>query len=123
MKKALLIVGHGSKLKDGLETFDKIVELVREISDCHTVEGAYMEFAKPSMEEQIEYLASLHTEEITVVPYFLFEGIHVKRDIPEIIKKMSEKYNNIKFKLAKSIGAEAAVADILLKRADDAEKI
>ena len=25
MKRALLIVGHGSKLKDGLETFDKIV--------------------------------------------------------------------------------------------------
>ncbi|MTI46554.1 sirohydrochlorin chelatase [Sporosalibacterium faouarense] len=119
MTKALLIVGHGSRSKDAQETFNKMVELVREKSSYTIVEGAHMEICGPSIEEVVENLVKEEVREILMVPYFLYEGIHIKQDIPNLIGKISEKYDGIKIKLGRPIGVEPMLADILISRAEE----
>ena len=119
LKTGLLIAGHGSRSKDAQNTFDKIVGFVRELSSYEIVEGAHMELSEPHIPEQIKKMVNEGIEEIIIVPYFLYEGIHIKEDIPEIIKEEKEKYKNIIFKFAKPIGAEPALAEILIKRAQE----
>ena len=57
---------------------------------------------------------------IIIAPYFLYEGMHIKHDIPEIIGALSEKYREIRFTIARPIGFEPVMAEIILKRADAA---
>jgi len=121
VRKGLLIAGHGSRSKDAQNTFDKIVGFVRELSNYEMVEGAHMELSEPHIPEQIKKMVHEGMEEIIIVPYFLYEGIHIKEDIPKIIKEEKEKYKNIIFKFAKPIGPEPALAEILIKRAKEVD--
>jgi len=119
MKRAILIVGHGSRSKDAQNIFNKIVQFVKDKSDYSIVEGAHMELCEPSIPDVVGKMVQNHVEEILVVPYFLYEGIHIKEDIPEIIEELSKKYTGLKFKMARPIGAEPMLADILIDRAKE----
>ncbi len=120
MKKALLIVGHGSKSGDAVKVFEQIVDLVKSRSGFDAVAGAYMELSQPGISETVDYLAQEGAGIIIIAPYFLYEGMHIKRDIPDIIAGMLRKYPDIEFRLAKPIGFEPVLADIILNRAEEA---
>lgn len=121
MKEVLLIVGHGSRSKVAQKTFNSVVEMVQKKSDgeFYKVDGAHMELAKPSIEEKVESLALKGIDRILMVPYFLYEGIHIKKDIPELIEKLNEKYPKIEFRLGRPIGKEPSLADLLINRAKE----
>jgi sirohydrochlorin cobaltochelatase len=118
MKEILLIVGHGSRSKDAQETFNSVVDMVRVKSENEffKVDGAHMELAHPSIEEKVKALAAQGVNRILMVPYFLYEGIHIKEDIPELIEKLNEEYPKIEFRLGRPIGKEPLLADLLINR-------
>lgn len=122
MKTAMLIVGHGSKSRDAVNAFEKLVALIKEKNRYEIVAGAHMELAEPGIIETVDEIAKQDPEMIIIAPYFLYEGMHIKKDIPEMIEDMRKKYPRIKFKFAKPIGFEPMLADIILKRAAEAEK-
>ena len=118
MKEVLLIVGHGSRSKEAQETFDSVVKMVQEKSgnDFYKVAGAHMELAKPSIEEKVELLFEQDISRFLIVPYFLYQGIHIKEDIPELLEKLKKKYPKIEFRLGRPIGKEPLLADLLISR-------
>lgn len=120
MDKIVLIVGHGSRSEKARENFDEVVKLVREKSNEVPVYGAHMELASPSIDEVMQLVVSKNKilKKVALVPFFLYEGIHIKEDIPEIIEELEKKYEDIQFTFGKPIGAEPVLADILLKRAE-----
>ncbi|MDK2918952.1 MAG: sirohydrochlorin ferrochelatase [Candidatus Petromonas sp.] len=120
MGKAILIIGHGSRSKEAQTIFNKIVDHVRNKSEFKLVEGAHMELCEPSIPETVDKLVEKGANEVIFVPYFLYEGIHIKEDIPDIVNELSQKYNEVQFKMAKPIGAEPVLAEILLTRAKQA---
>ena len=120
-QRALLIIGHGSKSRDAVDVFEKIVEATAERKTYARVMGAHMELAVPSIEEASDILYKEGFKEVVVVPYFLFEGNHIKFDIPEIFLNIQKTYPDLNFTLAKPIGFEPSMVDILLRRAKETE--
>lgn len=121
MKVSLLIVAHGSKSENTREQFEKIIALSRQKSDYDFVEGAYLEFSKPDIREAVSSLIRKGASRIIIALCFLFDRIHTKRDIPEIIRGLSREYPEIEFKITKPIGFEPVLADIILNRAGEPE--
>jgi sirohydrochlorin ferrochelatase len=121
MQHALLIIGHGSRSKEAVDIFEKIVEYIKEKSLFDGVFGAQMQISSPGIEETIENIYINGFRKVIVVPYFLYEGNHIKFDIPEIISIQKKKYPDITFKIGKPLGYEPVIADILIKRAKEAE--
>ncbi len=119
MKQVVLIIGHGSRSKEAQETFNTMVNMVRDRSDFKVVEGAHMELCSPSIQEVVERVVKEGSEEIIIIPYFLYEGIHIREDIPEIIEKLRDKYKEVSFKMGRPIGAEPLLSEILIKRAKE----
>lgn len=119
-KKAALIVGHGSRSQEAVAQFNQVVDRVRLNAGFSVVMGAHMELAEPDIPTVIKELADAATTDIVVVPYFLFMGNHIKKDIPEILNEQRLLYPHITFKLGNPIGFEPLVADILIKRATEA---
>jgi len=121
LSKALIIISHGSRSQDAVAAFTEIVDLVREKGEFDQVAGAHMEHSKPSIPQAIEQVAQTGAQEIVFVPYFLYEGIHIKEDIPHLLDEISRDYPDIRFKLAKPIGVEPVLAGILVDRAKAVE--
>ena len=114
---ALMIVGHGSRSADAVAEFEQVVACVAAKAVFGKVLGAHMELAKPSIEEVAAELHASGYTKVVVAPYFLFMGNHIKKDIPEILENIAQQYPDMEFNMAKPIGFEPMLADILLKRA------
>lgn len=117
MSKALIIISHGSRSKDAVDAFNQVVDMVRQKDQFQLVAGASMEHSEPNIPQTIAQVAKTGVTEIIFAPYFLYEGIHIKEDIPQLLNEISPNYPNITFKMAKPIGVEPVLADILLDRA------
>ena len=120
--KGLLIIGHGSRSKQAVSEFETIVGLARtKAVNYAMVAGAHMELAQPAIPETVENMVLYGVTDITVVPYFLFNGNHIKQDIPEILDEQKKIYPTISFRFANPIGIEALMTDIIINRAQEAE--
>lgn len=118
--KALLILAHGSKRKETEEIVDSIVDKVKSITGETMVDAAYMEMSRPCIEESVEQIIAKGATEIYAVPMFIFDGVHVTRDIPELLKSLQKKHPNVKIILGRHMGADDRIAQIV---AENARKI
>ena len=116
--KALIILAHGSRRKQSNEEIEKLTIQIRALvkKKFDIVDYAFLEVAKPSLTNSIENLVSNNASDITVFPYFLNSGVHIKNDIPDIVKKANEKYPKCKFKLSSHIGAYKKMPEIIIKQ-------
>ncbi|WP_159517254.1 sirohydrochlorin chelatase [Sunxiuqinia indica] len=118
-KQAVIIVGHGSKSNQAVEDFNFIVKLLKEKLDERTVYGAHMELASPSLEEVVGEIAHSDINKVLVIPYFLFNGNHIKQDIPDILTQLKEKYPHLDFHFSKPIGREPLMAEIMYRKVQE----
>ena len=115
-KKALLIIGHGSRSIEAKETFNSIIDAVKSKEIYQNVFGAHMENALPSIEEVVAKIYQEGIREVIAVPYFLYYGIHIKEDIPEKLNLLEQQYKDLKFKMTNPLGFDELLVNLLLKR-------
>ncbi len=112
----LIILGHGSKSANAIDDFNFIVDLVKNKSLYKTVSGAHMEIASPSLQDIVKGLYEAGERHFVVFPYFLFNGMHIKKDIPEILKGLEEEYKDITFDFTAPIGQDPLMADLIISK-------
>ena len=115
MKPSLVVAAHGSRSQ--LAT-DEIVaftaQLNNSLKDFYAVcEPAFLELAAPSIEASIIALIEDGVRQIHLLPYFLNSGMHVTRDIPNIINTLSAQYSNVEFTLLPPIGLAPQMLDVV----------
>lgn len=115
-KQPVIVLSHGSKSEEAIDDFHYIVETMKEKSGNLEIYGAQMEMAEPSLEEVVSELAPQEPDKVIIVPYFLYNGNHIKKDIPAKIEKLKERYPGITFEFLSPIGKEPLMADIMLKK-------
>jgi len=112
--KAILVVAHGSRAKETESTLEAILSMVRVKLPDIDIEYAFMEFSDRTVEKGIRALAEKGAREIKVVPYFLFMGIHIQEDIPEIVAESAANFPHIKITIGEHLGVDERLADILV---------
>ncbi|HEY5585645.1 MAG TPA: CbiX/SirB N-terminal domain-containing protein [Ruminiclostridium sp.] len=118
--KAILILAHGSREKSTLDTLEKITQMTKaQLSDV-MIETAYMEFCEINLGKGLDILVNKGAKEIVVVPYFLFEGIHIRGDVPGEINEYIKDHPGITVTMGKTLGADARLADVLADRIREA---
>jgi len=116
MNCGIIVLGHGSKAPQALETLQDVRDKVAQALSGVQVEVASMEFNKPDIPEAISNLVNMGVEKIVVVPFFLFFGIHLQEDIPGILADEKAKYPGVEIVLAGNLGADSRLVDIVLDR-------
>ena len=85
MKRAVLLVDHGSRRPESNAQLEALAERVRERMPERLVAVAHMELAAPSIADAIDACVAGGVEEIVVHPYFLGPGNHTREDIPRLV--------------------------------------
>ena len=118
--KSILLVAHGSKAKATEQAFDKILGMVRAKLPELVIEAAYMQLSDKTLDLAVADLAERGATAIRIVPFFLFTGMHIQKDIPEMIEEFAQQYPHIEFSLANTLGTDERLADILVDRIKEA---
>ncbi|AFK87642.1 MULTISPECIES: sirohydrochlorin chelatase [Thermoanaerobacterium] len=119
MDRGLLIVAHGSRANEAKNVVIEIVNKIQSLNKYKSVKAGFMEFDFPDIPLSIKQFVEEGIFDIIVAPLFLFEGMHIKVDIPSILKKEAEKYPGISIKFARPIGYDDRIIDILLSRIEE----
>jgi sirohydrochlorin ferrochelatase len=115
LRRHCLLVAHGSRLESSNEEIRDLAALLREMSqELTNIDCAFLEIAKPTIEQGLRRCIALGADEIVVVPYFLSSGRHVTFDIPEQIASVKKHFPEIAICVIEPIGANKNMASFLL---------
>ncbi|MDA8053885.1 MAG: CbiX/SirB N-terminal domain-containing protein [Deltaproteobacteria bacterium] len=115
-KESIVLLGHGSRRSEANNILKSIVKIIKPKFLGINIEYAFLELAEPNIRDIIEKLVANRYDSIYVIPYFLYSGNHVSRDIPEILGEYREKYPDIKLKLGDYLGIDERLAELVMER-------
>ena len=82
--EAIIILAHGSRNVQAVEEFLRLANLVQERLPSYRIEPAFFQFSENNLHRGLKKLAVSGYKKVKIVPVFLFEGVHIKEDIPRI---------------------------------------
>jgi sirohydrochlorin ferrochelatase len=117
MKKALIIVAHGSRHADADSTIRDITAGVRSRSGFDIVLHAFLQHSRPDPEEVLEQCVAEGATSIVIIPFFLQPGGHVLKDIPALVEKARSRYPTVTIKITDLVGAHPLLEKIVIELA------
>ncbi|BDH61878.1 hypothetical protein MTP04_20080 [Lysinibacillus sp. PLM2] len=118
--KAVLFVGHGSRLEAGnVEVRNFVSQMLPSIDSSLIVETCFLEFASPNIEDGIQACIEQGAKEVHVIPIILLHAGHSKLHIPAEIEEAKGLFPEIRFTYGQTIGIHPEVFEILKTRLID----
>jgi sirohydrochlorin ferrochelatase len=117
---ALLLIAHGSRQEEANADLRDVVDQMRKQGDFAFVEGAFLELAKPSIEESGAHCVEQGAKRVVMLPYFLSAGVHVREDLTAIRDTLAERFPEVDFRLAEPLGPHPLLLEIVAERARQA---
>ena len=119
-KRAVILIGHGSRAGGADDDMEKIAAGLREKSGG-IVETCRMSGRGIPFDGAFERCVRRGAKEIIVLPYFLHFGVHLREDIPEILRTAARRRPEIRLVLGRHLGYDDALVNLLAKRIGESE--
>jgi sirohydrochlorin cobaltochelatase len=117
-EKAIILFAHGARNPDWAKPLEAIRDAMIAREPSARVELAYLEFLPPTLPEAIDRIAAGGHMDLTIVPIFMAQSGHTKRDLPALLAAAWERHPELRIGLATPIGEAppvvAAIADYAL---------
>lgn len=111
--RAIVLFAHGARDARWREPFDRLLARVAAARPDCVVRLAFLELMSPSLSDSISELASLGVEAVTVVPVFLGQGGHLRRDLPTLLDACRKQAPALRIDTATAVGEADAVLDAI----------
>jgi sirohydrochlorin cobaltochelatase len=107
----LLLFAHGARDPAWAEPFDAVVRHCRVRQPQRPVTLAFLEFMAPDLLAAGAELVLAGCVAVDVVPLFLGAGGHVRKDIPQLMTRLTAVHPQVRWMLRRSVGeADAVIA-------------
>lgn len=121
-KKAVVVLGHGSRRQEANAELEEIINLLAQRHDEWLIQKAYAEFAEPTLEQAVESLLEQGITDIVLMPFFLTMGNHLNKNLPDRLAKLTAVNPHLSITEARHLGADLLMVQLIEKRIAEAEK-
>jgi sirohydrochlorin ferrochelatase len=121
-KKAVILIGHGSRAAGADDDMERIAERLRLAGDGRIVDVCRMAHGT-SFDEAFERCIRKGARTVIVIPYFLHFGVHLRQDIPEILRESVAKHPAVRLVLGRHLGYDDALTALVERRIDEADSL
>jgi len=118
---AILLIAHGSRRAEANADVNHLADRIRERGVYPCVETAYLELAEPNIETGGVRCVEHGATNVTLLPYFLSPGVHVREDLIEARDILAKRFPMVTFRLAEPLGRHPLLIDIVEQRAQECE--
>ena len=112
---ALLLIAHGSRHAEANDDLHHVAAELRRRGHPIVV-ASFLELAEPSIAEAGARCVEEGAGRVVLVPYFLSAGVHVRRDLTEARRTLSERFPAVEFLLAEPLGRHPLLLDVVALR-------
>ena len=121
MTTGIIVFAHGSRIEAANQTVRVAAADLARAGDYPVVEAAFLELGNPGLVEAADLLVARFVERIVVIPYFLTPGLHLERDLPALIGRISKKHKSLQMVVTASLDGHPGLVQILADRARTVE--
>jgi sirohydrochlorin ferrochelatase len=119
-RQAVILIGHGSRAAGADDDMEKIAAGLRAklggiVLTCR-MSGRGIPF-----DEAFAQCVRQGAKSVIVLPYFLHFGIHLREDIPEILRENGKKHPDVRLVLGKHLGYDDTLVNLVAKRIGESE--
>jgi sirohydrochlorin ferrochelatase len=122
-EKGIILLGHGSRVPEAGKHMERVAEGLKEKYGYRIVEICYMSRLGPHFPQIFEKCVAQGAIDITVIPYFLHDGLHLVLDIPEMMQEMANLHPHVKLVLGQNLGFDPALVDLVERRIADSSNL
>lgn len=117
MITGIIVFAHGSRIEPANQAVRSAAAELARAGEYPNVEAAFLELGRPSLEEAADLLVARGVERILIIPFFLTPGLHLERDMPALVERISKKNKNIQVLVSASLDGHPGLVRILTDRA------
>jgi len=112
----IIVFAHGSRIEAANQAVRKAAADLARAGDHPNVEAAFLELGRPDMEEAADLLVTRGVERLVIIPYFLTPGMHLERDLPALVDRITMKYRRVQVHVTESLDGHPGLVQILADR-------
>jgi precorrin-8X/cobalt-precorrin-8 methylmutase len=113
---AVVLLGHGSRLESANRALEEVAQRVAALLGVARVETAFLQLARPGLEEAVERCVRAGARRVAVVPFFLFPGVHVLDDIPHAVAALTARHPGVEMTVTPALGGHPKLAEAAADR-------
>lgn len=117
MKLALILFAHGARDPAWAGPMIRLGEALRARAPQAQVRLAFLEFMTPGLAEAIDQAVAEGATRVEVVPVFLAQGGHVRRDVPVLLEAARQRHAGVTIHLQEALGESRDVIDAMAQAA------
>lgn len=118
----LLLLGHGTRDKDGRQTFLDFAEAFQASDRSRPVIPCFLELTEPSIQEGVDRCVEMGYHEITALPVLLFAARHNKFDVTNELDKAKSRHPELTFHYGRHFGVSPKLLDLWRQRLAQADE-
>ncbi|MGH9377694.1 MAG: sirohydrochlorin chelatase [Terriglobia bacterium] len=112
----IVLFAHGSRVEEANEGVRALAKQVQDSGGFTSVRAAFLELGQPDLRRAIADAVDAGLRRIIVVPYFLTLGVHLRRDLPELMAREREAHPNVEFIVSESLEGHPAMPSLVAER-------
>ncbi|GAC1545663.1 MAG: CbiX/SirB N-terminal domain-containing protein [Collimonas sp.] len=111
--QALVLFAHGARDPNWAAPFVSLQQLIQQQRPQLLVRLAFLELMQPDLPQLLQQLVAAGVNEVSVVPVFLGQGGHVRRDLPALITQAQQQYPQLAITVAQAVGEQPDVQNAI----------
>lgn len=116
--RSFILLAHGARDPEWAGPLLRLCETVARREAEADVRVAFLEFMTPDLAGAVDEAVAAGASNIDVVPVFLAQGGHVKRDLPRMVDEARARHPQVRIELRDAVGEAPhvieAIADVVL---------
>jgi sirohydrochlorin cobaltochelatase len=113
LQKSLILFAHGARDPAWAEPFERLRALAQASLPEVRVALAFLELMTPGLPQLVQQQVAEGVRQVRIVPVFLGQGGHVRRDLPVLLAQLQQDYPEVEFRVAAAAGEDAGVLQAL----------
>jgi sirohydrochlorin ferrochelatase len=112
----IIVFAHGSRVESANEAVRSVARDLVRASACDRVVAAFLELGQPDLETAAARLVEAGVERVVIIPYFLTLGLHMERDLPPLVERISNTYKGLLVEVTPPMDGHPALVNVLADR-------
>ena len=120
-EKALILFAHGARDPEWARPVQAVAMRLQKADLDSPVAVAFLEFMSPTLPDVIAEICSdqikagkpLSALQIDILPFFIAQGGHLRQEVPDMLKTLGDKYEQLKLRLLPPLGELPSVQEAM----------
>ncbi len=120
MTTGVLLFAHGSPVEEANLGVHDLAARIEAAGPYPYVRAVFLDSAQPNLDAGVTQAAEAGIKRLIIIPYFLTVGLHLRRDLPNLVTAARAKHPNMKFSVGQSLEGHPLMPSLILSLVKEA---